>query len=167
MQALSGLFCASLGQALTNTFTTRPHIPHLASPSSTLTCLLCNICCTLLIIRSINRVASTPFHTTSPPSSLCTENLTPFLKLLPSKGRSGLASLLEPHRVFGSHWHSMKVEVSREIGEDERRSGVKTLGGKAGEERLRIEMGFEVVWDMVGRKTDGSDVKGTSGFWIS
>lgn len=34
MQALSGLFCASLGQALTNTFTTRPYVPHLSDAYS-------------------------------------------------------------------------------------------------------------------------------------
>ncbi|KAL7416017.1 GPI transamidase component PIG-T [Mrakia frigida] len=115
LHSVSGLFCASLGQALTNSFTTRPYIPHLTSP-----------------------LDPSPYHSTSPPSSLCTENLTPFLKLLPSKGRSGISALLKSHRVFEGNWHSMSVKVRRE--ED---------GG------IRTELGFEVVWDLVGRKKVG------------
>lgn len=50
-------------------------------------------------------------HATFPSESVCTENLTPFLKLLPCKGRSGLATLLNPHRLFDSHWHGIGADV--------------------------------------------------------
>lgn len=42
---------------------------------------------------------------------ICTENLTPFLKLLPTKGKSGVASLLDGHKVFDSHWHSLSIDI--------------------------------------------------------
>lgn len=42
---------------------------------------------------------------------ICTENLTPFLKLLPTRGKSGISSLLDGHKVFDSNWHSMSLDV--------------------------------------------------------
>lgn len=142
MQSLSGLFCASLGQSLTNTFTTRPYVPHLTSPSS-----LCPSLQLPFLHVALNLTSSleepAPFHTTSPPSGLCTENLTPFLKLLPSKGKSGLSGLLKSHRVLAGHWHSMDVKAERE----------KAIGTE--EEAFRVEMSIEVVWDLVGRQQRG------------
>ncbi|KAL6300658.1 GPI transamidase component PIG-T, partial [Sparassis latifolia] len=41
----------------------------------------------------------------------CTENLTPFLKLLPCKSLSGIARLLNPHRLFDADWHGLGVNV--------------------------------------------------------
>ena len=43
--------------------------------------------------------------------SVCTENLTPFLKLLPCPARAGIAALLEPHKVFDANWHGLGVHV--------------------------------------------------------
>ena len=51
-------------------------------------------------------------HGSLPSEHVCTENLTPFLKLLPCKSQSGLASLLNPHRLFDADWHGMGVHVS-------------------------------------------------------
>lgn len=42
---------------------------------------------------------------------ICTENLTPLIKLLPTKGKSGLSSLLDSHKIFDSDWHSMSIDV--------------------------------------------------------
>ena len=50
-------------------------------------------------------------HASLPSESVCTENLTPFLKLLPCKSLSGIASLLNPHRLFDADWHGMSVHV--------------------------------------------------------
>ncbi|KAH9948307.1 Gpi16 subunit GPI transamidase component [Amylocystis lapponica] len=50
-------------------------------------------------------------HATLPSEHVCTENLTPFLKLLPCKSLSGIASLLNPHRVFDADWHGLGVHV--------------------------------------------------------
>ncbi|CCE61613.1 hypothetical protein TPHA_0A05390 [Tetrapisispora phaffii CBS 4417] len=43
--------------------------------------------------------------------NVCTENLTPLLKLLPTKSRSGISTLLDGHKVFDSYWHSLSIDV--------------------------------------------------------
>lgn len=50
-------------------------------------------------------------HGTLPREVVCTENLTPFLKLLPCKGKTGIASLLDGHKLFDSSWQSMAIDV--------------------------------------------------------
>ncbi|KAJ6579120.1 Gpi16 subunit GPI transamidase component [Mycena vulgaris] len=50
-------------------------------------------------------------HASLPSENVCTENLTPFLKLLPCKSLSGIASLLNPHRLFDADWHGMGLDV--------------------------------------------------------
>ncbi len=42
---------------------------------------------------------------------VCTENLTPFLKLLPCKGKTGIATLLDGHKLFDASWQSMAIDV--------------------------------------------------------
>lgn len=51
------------------------------------------------------------FHGALPHEPVCTENLTPFLKLLPCKGRAGTSSLLDGHRLFDSQWQAMALDV--------------------------------------------------------
>ena len=91
--ALAGLFCASLGsfdeQRTTSpalTFTPEGLLPNWTRPHQ---------------LR----------HASLPSEHVCTENLTPFLKLLPCKSQSGLASLLNPHQLFDADWHGMGVHV--------------------------------------------------------
>ena len=93
--SLSGLFCASLGgmDALHTTspvqaFLPTGDLPRLPPPH-----------------------AYTLRHATLPAERVCTENLTPFLKLLPCPKRAGVAALLEPHRIFDSDWHGLGVHV--------------------------------------------------------
>lgn len=91
--ALAGLFCASLG-SLDEQRTTSPTLtfqPEGDLPPST----------------SAHQLR----HGTLPSEHVCTENLTPFLKLLPCKSLSGVARLLNPHRVFDADWHGMGVHV--------------------------------------------------------
>ncbi|KAG6836173.1 hypothetical protein H0H93_010654 [Arthromyces matolae] len=91
--ALAGLFCASLG-SLNEQRTTSPalsfvpegQLPDWGIPHQ---------------IR----------HASLPSENVCTENLTPFLKLLPCKSLSGIAMLLNPHRLFDADWHGMSVHV--------------------------------------------------------
>ena len=52
-------------------------------------------------------------HAYLPSESVCTENLTPLLKLLPCKGGAGLASLLQMHTVLAAEFHSISVQVRR------------------------------------------------------
>ena len=91
--ALAGLFCASLGSmdeqrttAPVLAFTPEGLLPNWTRPHQ---------------LR----------HASLPSEHVCTENLTPFLKLLPCKSLSGLASLLNPHRLFDADWHGMGIHV--------------------------------------------------------
>ncbi|KIL69133.1 hypothetical protein M378DRAFT_7850 [Amanita muscaria Koide BX008] len=95
--ALAGLFCASLG-SLDDQRTTSPTLsfqPHGFLPAFT----------------THNHTFHALRHASLPSENVCTENLTPFLKLLPCKSYSGLSSLLNPHRVFDADWHGMSVHV--------------------------------------------------------
>lgn len=50
-------------------------------------------------------------HGALPHEVICTENLTPFLKLLPCKGKAGISSLLDGHKLFDASWQSMAIDV--------------------------------------------------------
>ena len=92
-QSLSGLFCASLN-FIDSTRTTKPVLSF--QPSGT------------------HHNASQNLHLLHgvlPGEVVCTENLTPFLKLLPCKGKAGISSLLDGHKVFDASWQSMAVDV--------------------------------------------------------
>lgn len=91
-QSLSGLFCASLN-FIDATKTTRPATTFepLGDKSSLEGTYL--------------------LHGVLPGEVVCTENLTPFLKLLPCKGKAGISSLLDGHKVFDAAWQSMSIDV--------------------------------------------------------
>ncbi|KAJ5702288.1 hypothetical protein N7488_009836 [Penicillium malachiteum] len=91
-QSLSGLFCASLN-FIDSTRTTRPVVsfePTGNHPNASSLHLL---------------------HGTLPGEVVCTENLTPFLKLLPCKGKTGISTLFDGHKLFDAAWQSMSVDV--------------------------------------------------------
>ncbi|KIJ35768.1 hypothetical protein M422DRAFT_76311 [Sphaerobolus stellatus SS14] len=90
--ALAGLFCASLGE-LDDRRTTTPTVAF--QPDGDLP-------------KGTPHRLIYAFH---PSENVCTENLTPFIKLLPCKSRSGIASLLNPHRLFDADWHGLSVRV--------------------------------------------------------
>lgn len=93
--ALAGLFCASLN-GMNTQVTTSPtrafppagDLPVLAAPHT-------------------HRLR----HATLAAEHVCTENLTPFLKLLPCPARAGTASLLMAHKIFDADWHGLGVHV--------------------------------------------------------
>ncbi|KAL8921741.1 MAG: hypothetical protein Q9172_003858 [Xanthocarpia lactea] len=92
--ALSGLFCASLN-FIDSTRTTRPtktYEPVGDHSNATLPHLHL-------------------LHGTLPREVVCTENLTPFLKLLPCKGKAGISTLLDGHKLFDASWQSMSIDV--------------------------------------------------------
>ena len=99
-QSLSGLFCASLN-FIDATKTTRPATTF--EP---------------LGDRSI--LGGTHLlHGVLPGEVVCTENLTPFLKLLPCKGKAGISSLLDGHKVFDAAWQSMSIDIRPKCSPDE------------------------------------------------
>ncbi|KAI0093428.1 GPI transamidase component PIG-T [Irpex rosettiformis] len=117
---LAGLFCASLG-SMDEQRTTSPSLTFL--PEGDLP------------------GPSTPYqlrHGTLPSENVCTENLTPFLKLLPCKSLSGIASLLNPHRLFDADWHGMGIHVRY----------VENAG-------VEVRLTFQGVFDPVRYSTDG------------
>ncbi|KAK4449725.1 GPI transamidase component PIG-T [Podospora aff. communis PSN243] len=92
--ALSGLFCASLN-FIDGTRTTRPVMsfqPEGNHPNVTMD--------NMHLLYGV-----------LPHEVVCTENLTPFLKLLPCKGKAGVASLLDGHKLFDASWQSMAIDV--------------------------------------------------------
>ena len=56
---------------------------------------------------------------------VCTENLTPFMKLLPCKGKAGISSLFDGHKLFDSSWQSMSLDVRPVCGTDQRECSVE------------------------------------------
>ncbi|KAH9827999.1 GPI transamidase component GPI16-like, partial [Teratosphaeria destructans] len=94
VNSLSGLFCASLN-FIDATHTTHPLLTF--EPEGALA----------------NATATAPqlLHGTLPHEVVCTENLTPFLKLLPCKAKAGLSSLLDGHKVFDANWQTMSIDV--------------------------------------------------------
>lgn len=92
-QALSGLFCASLN-FIDSTRTTRPILSF--SPQGD---------------HNAENENLHLLHGVLPGEVVCTENLTPFLKLLPCKGKAGISSLLDGHKVFDASWQSMSIDV--------------------------------------------------------
>ncbi|KAH7908372.1 GPI transamidase component PIG-T [Hygrophoropsis aurantiaca] len=81
-------------------------------------------------------------HATLPSENVCTENLTPFLKLLPCKDGASthacsLARLLNPQRLFDADWHGMGVHV-RWLG-----------GGEHSEGTIELKLVVQAVLDPV------------------
>lgn len=91
--ALAGLFCASLN-FIDSTRTTRPTMTFEPAGSS-----------------NTSRENLHLLHGTLPHEVVCTENLTPFLKLLPCKGKAGISSLLDGHKLFDASWQSMAIDL--------------------------------------------------------
>ncbi|KAJ1964844.1 Subunit of the glycosylphosphatidylinositol transamidase complex-like protein [Dispira parvispora] len=108
--ALSGLFCASLN-FVDNTTTSSPLLSF-RSPSQL-----------QKLLQDKAEHPTTPEATSPTPSELrhtflaregvCTENLTPWIKLLPCQAKSGLTTLLNTYRLFDSSYHSMSIHVHR------------------------------------------------------
>ena len=91
-QSLSGLFCASIN-FIDSTRTTKPLLSF--SPTGD---------------HDVEEELHFQ-HGVLPGEVVCTENLTPFLKLLPCKGKVGISSLLDGHKVFDASWQSMSIDV--------------------------------------------------------
>lgn len=92
VNSLSGLFCASLN-FIDGTKTVRPILAFEREGTER------------------ERRGLKLMHGMLPHEVVCTENLTPFLKLLPCKGKAGLSTLLDGHKVFDANWQAMAVDV--------------------------------------------------------
>ncbi|PKA61257.1 hypothetical protein AXF42_Ash006154 [Apostasia shenzhenica] len=84
--ALSGLFCSSINFLESSTAFSAPHWGF--QPNS-----------------SVLRYGALPRE------AVCTENLTPWLKLLPCRDRAGVALLLNRPSIYRGHYHSQKLRL--------------------------------------------------------
>ncbi|KAK0931438.1 Subunit of the glycosylphosphatidylinositol transamidase complex-like protein [Friedmanniomyces endolithicus] len=117
VNSLSGLFCASLN-FIDGTKTTRPVLSF--EPEGT---------------HRGGGNGMELLHGTLPHEVVCTENLTPFLKLLPCKGKAGISSLLDGHKVFDANWQTMSIDV-------------RPICGLGGDCRLEIQQTVDIVLDI-------------------
>ncbi|KAK4031310.1 GPI transamidase component PIG-T [Parachaetomium inaequale] len=114
--ALSGLFCASLN-FIDGTRTTRPVMSFQPEGDHS----------TVTNMHLLYGVL--------PHEVVCTENLTPFLKLLPCKGKAGIATLLDGHKLFDASWQSMAIDI-------------RPICPPGGECVLQIEQTIDMVLDI-------------------
>lgn len=83
--ALASVSCASL-DAIDETTTIMPNYPYFGTNSPVM-------------------------HAYLTSESVCTENISPLLKLLPCKGGAGLASLIKPHSILQAEFHGVSLHV--------------------------------------------------------
>jgi GPI-anchor transamidase subunit T len=94
-EALSGLLCASFSFVEeTNTFSPK----YSFRPSST---------------ASLGSNSSYFRYSVLPNEVVCTENLTPWKKLLPCDSREGLLSLLNAQQIYSTNYHSLGIHLRR------------------------------------------------------
>ena len=130
--ALAGLFCASLNFV----DSTRTISPALSFPPSGDH--------PAHVVKNLHL-----FHGALPREPVCTENLTPFLKLLPCKGRAGISSLLDGHRLFDSQWQAMALDVQPICeGDDCFVEMVQNVDAVIDVERSIRRNGFRLPWEV-------------------
>ncbi|KAK4440481.1 GPI transamidase component PIG-T [Sesamum alatum] len=84
--ALSGLFCASINFLEQSTSYSAPQ-------------------------WSFQSVSGKLRYGTLPREAVCTENLTPWLKLLPCRDKAGLSSLMDRPSIYRSYYHSQRLHL--------------------------------------------------------
>ncbi|CUM62821.1 uncharacterized protein PRCAT00000379001 [Priceomyces carsonii] len=134
-QSLSGFFCASF-DSIDDSITT---VPRYAA-------------------KNVNDFVMNPqnnlylFRAALPSEPICTENLTPFLKLLPTRGKAGISSLLDGHKLFDGLWHGMSIDLETDC--------------SSGECRFELTQSINTVLDVMRslrKNTEGAIPKPTPG----
>ncbi|KAI4354348.1 hypothetical protein L6164_003218 [Bauhinia variegata] len=99
-QSLSGLFCASINFLESSTFYSAPE-------------------------WTFPPASGNLRYGTLPREAVCTENLTPWLKLLPCRDKAGLSSLMDRPSIYRSFYHSQRLRLtSTNSAADELKSGI-------------------------------------------
>jgi len=94
---LSGLFCATLDQmGVTNTINPQLSFTHEGDS---------------YFGRATNNSETSLRYSSLAHEAVCTENLTPWMKLLPCRGKAGLAYLLNSLKLYDTHFHSMQTHL--------------------------------------------------------
>jgi len=94
INVLSGMFCASLN-FMDSTATVAPHFSFRPEGASN--------------EHSIRRPEKLLRYAALPRENVCTENLTPWKKLLPCNSRAGLGTLFNAARLYDSTYHSLAL----------------------------------------------------------
>eukprot|EP00041_Stephanoeca_diplocostata_P026217 m.701203 g.701203 ORF g.701203 m.701203 type:complete len:613 (-) comp22911_c0_seq2:1057-2895(-) len=76
---------------------------------------------------------------------VCTENLTPFFKLLPCKNEAGLAALLHPESVFDVEYHAMHTQVSVQCATEQKEVESAKGDDACEQHRLRVHQSVTLV----------------------
>ncbi|XP_022082353.1 GPI transamidase component PIG-T-like [Acanthaster planci] len=95
INALSGLFCASLN-FIDDTNSAKPRVSF--KPSG-------------LASESFAKNAANLRFASLPRENVCTENLTPWKKLLPCDSKAGLSSLFHAGNLYNANYHSLAVDL--------------------------------------------------------
>jgi len=94
---LSGLFCATLDQmGITNTINPQFSFTHDGDS---------------YFGRTSNNSEGNLRYSALAREAVCTENLTPWMKLLPCRGKVGLGYLLNSLKLYDTHYHSMQTHL--------------------------------------------------------
>ncbi|KAJ2964457.1 hypothetical protein NQZ79_g692 [Umbelopsis isabellina] len=96
---LSGLFCASLN-FIDDTLTSQPELSFRPEGSNN----------SYYHNQHMNEGVELRYGHL-PHENVCTENLTPWLKLLPCKSKAGIATLLNAHKLYDTNYHSMAIHI--------------------------------------------------------
>ena len=99
LEELSGQFCASLSQLGLPQNYISPSLSYRPSGLAP-----------RIILSNASRIFR---YAQLPHEEVCTENLTPWSKLLPCKKMSGLASMLKPRSVFKATYNALFIDVRR------------------------------------------------------
>ncbi|CAH2054696.1 unnamed protein product [Thlaspi arvense] len=97
-----------------------------------------------------------------PREAVCTENLTPWLKLLPCRDKDGLSALMNRPSVYRAFYHSQRLHLSTvESGEEGLGSGIlleQTLTVVLQPDTISVEANIQPSWSissLFGRKVVG------------
>jgi len=64
------------------------------------------------VVPSSNEKNERRFYGVLPKEALCTENLTPWLNMLPCRDSSGIASTIDPLKIFSNPYYAITIEVN-------------------------------------------------------
>ncbi|OQR83045.1 GPI transamidase component [Achlya hypogyna] len=79
--------------------------------------------------RAVNTKGSFAYQANLAREELCTENLSPWLKLLPCRAHAGLGTFVHPLHVLDSDFISMSVRVTRDLAMEQSLTFVKRVDG--------------------------------------
>ncbi|CAG7848170.1 SubName: Full=Related to GPI-anchor transamidase complex subunit Gpi16 {ECO:0000313/EMBL:CCA75436.1} [Serendipita indica DSM 11827] len=146
--ALAGLFCASLS-ALPTSRTTSPR--YAFRPEGQLPFYPFDEPSAAGTNKTQDGLDYVLRHAILPSENICTENLTPFIKLLPCKSYAGIAELLNPHKLFGGWWYGVGVHATWN-------NEIKNVDKSTSQAGVRLQL-------TVGAVLDGSAVHQDSKQW--